>query len=265
MGGEDDYRFMAIEDAMASLNQKVNIIGVVVEMGMPKRSKGTGYIRHYVCIPKNSYGVAVILMKNPLSDGEVVRCGVLRLIMRCILGRHVLGGVVPIRDLVSSSTPTTDDILIYSVLVVVDAINTPRTCLNILDGPMLICDSEMDSIVVKPQIFISSQLKIRFDTSSGISVNVFAENMEKLPHVESAGDIIQFSHVVMKTHGQDVNAVFNKKFSSFAIFEGKYGEDFSPYQVSSNFRSRDQDKKFVKDLRKWLADSEIDKGISMIH
>ncbi|RVW52744.1 hypothetical protein CK203_091163 [Vitis vinifera] len=64
----------------------------------------------------------------------------------------------------------------------------------------------------------------------------------------------------MKTHGQDVNAVFNKKFSSFAIFEGKYGEDFSPYQVSSNFRSRDQDKKFVKDLRKWLADSEIDKG-----
>ena len=69
----------------------------------------------------------------------------------------------------------------------------------------------------------------------------------------------------MKTHGQDVNAVFNKKFSSFAIFEGKYGEDFSPYQVSSNFRPRDQDKKFVKDLRKWLADSEIDKGISMIH
>ena len=69
----------------------------------------------------------------------------------------------------------------------------------------------------------------------------------------------------MKTHGQDVNAVFNKKFSSFAIFEGKYGEDFSPYQVSSNFRPRDQDKKFVKDLRKWLADSEIDKGISMMH
>lgn len=33
--------------------------------------------------------------------------------------------------------------------------------------------------------------------SSGISVNVFAENMEKLPHVESAGDIIQFSHVVV--------------------------------------------------------------------
>ncbi|RVX17732.1 Protection of telomeres protein 1b [Vitis vinifera] len=54
---------------------------------------------------------------------------------------------------------------------------------------------------------------------------------------------------------------FQQKFSSFAIFEGKYGEDFSPYQVSSNFRPRDQDKKFVKDLRKWLADSEIDKGM----
>ena len=44
MGGGDDYRFMALEDAMASLNQKVNIIGVVMEMGMPKRSKGTGTV-----------------------------------------------------------------------------------------------------------------------------------------------------------------------------------------------------------------------------
>ena len=69
----------------------------------------------------------------------------------------------------------------------------------------------------------------------------------------------------MKTHGQEVYALFNKKFSSFAIFEGKYDEDFSPYQVSSKFRPRDQDKKFIRGLRKWLTDSGIDKGISMIH
>lgn len=33
--------------------------------------------------------------------------------------------------------------------------------------------------------------------SSGISINVFAETFEKLPHVESTGDIIQFSPVVV--------------------------------------------------------------------
>jgi hypothetical protein len=31
----------------------------------------------------------------------------------------------------------------------------------------------------------------------GISVNIFAESMEKLPHVVSAGGIIQLSHVVV--------------------------------------------------------------------
>lgn len=44
MAGGDDYRFMALEDAMASINQKVNVIGAVLELGMPKRSKGTGNI-----------------------------------------------------------------------------------------------------------------------------------------------------------------------------------------------------------------------------
>lgn len=32
----------------------------------------------------------------------------------------------------------------------------------------------------------------------GISVNFFAESMEMLPHVESAGDIIQLSRVVVR-------------------------------------------------------------------
>lgn len=67
----------------------------------------------------------------------------------------------------------------------------------------------------------------------------------------------------MKMHGNEVYALFNKKFSSFAIFEGKYGVDFRPYQVSSNFHPREQDKKFVKGLRKWLADSELEKGIAI--
>lgn len=33
-------------------------------------------------------------MKNPLSDGEVVRCGVLRLLMRCILGSKNISKII---------------------------------------------------------------------------------------------------------------------------------------------------------------------------
>ncbi|RVW52732.1 hypothetical protein CK203_091164 [Vitis vinifera] len=63
MGGEDDYRFMAIEDAMASLNQKVNIIGVVVEMGMPKRSKGTVWCGRSFSKNGKKLGAGVVSLK----------------------------------------------------------------------------------------------------------------------------------------------------------------------------------------------------------
>lgn len=38
----DDYRFLQLVDALASINQKVNLMGVVVETSIPKQSKGTG-------------------------------------------------------------------------------------------------------------------------------------------------------------------------------------------------------------------------------
>ncbi|XP_042483657.1 protection of telomeres protein 1c [Macadamia integrifolia] len=85
---DDDYRFLKIRDATAAINQKVNLMGVVVEFSLPKKSKGTD----------------------------------------C-----------------------------FCRLKIVD-----ESC----QGP-------------------------------GISVNVFAENMEKLPRIESDGDIIQFFHVVV--------------------------------------------------------------------
>ncbi|GJW79950.1 protein DETOXIFICATION 44, chloroplastic isoform X1 [Tanacetum coccineum] len=88
---EDDYQFLRIIDALHSINQKVNLIGVVSEVGISKQSKGTD------CC--------------------------------CTL------------KIVDESHP-----------------------------------------------------------SAGISVNFFAENIEKLPCVESAGDIIQLSRVVIKSH-----------------------------------------------------------------
>lgn len=64
----------------------------------------------------------------------------------------------------------------------------------------------------------------------------------------------------MKTHHGEVNAVFNKAFSSFALYEGKNGGDFVPYQCSSRYHHRDRDSKFVLGLRKWLADFQVDEG-----
>ncbi|KAI3794629.1 hypothetical protein L1987_37262 [Smallanthus sonchifolius] len=140
----DDYKFLRIVDAMASINQKVNLIGVITEIGISKQSKG------------------------------------------------------------------------------------PDCCctIKIIDGS---------------------------NASSGISINFFAENFEKLPHVESAGDIIQLLRVVVNSHPSGVNVVFDKKFSSFALYEGREGSIFVPYQVSSKFHARDLDKKFITGLRKWTV------------
>ncbi|KAG2667643.1 hypothetical protein I3760_15G126100 [Carya illinoinensis] len=151
MGDGDDYKFLKIRDAVASINQRVNLIGVIIEFSAPRQTKGTD------C------------------------CCTLRII--------------------DESHP-----------------------------------------------------------KDGISVNVFEESMDKLPHIASAGDIIQLSHVVMKTHGWEVNAVFNKKFSSFALYGGKESENLRPYQVSSKFRPRELDKKFIEGLRKWFVNFQLDEG-----
>jgi len=42
MGDSDDYKFLQIRDAIAAINQKVNLIGVIIEFGVPKKTKGTG-------------------------------------------------------------------------------------------------------------------------------------------------------------------------------------------------------------------------------
>uniref|UniRef100_A0A803RBD7 Telomeric single stranded DNA binding POT1/Cdc13 domain-containing protein n=1 Tax=Cannabis sativa TaxID=3483 RepID=A0A803RBD7_CANSA len=41
MGERDDYRFLDIKDAITSINQKVSLIGVIIECGFPKTTRGT--------------------------------------------------------------------------------------------------------------------------------------------------------------------------------------------------------------------------------
>ncbi|XP_043693881.1 protection of telomeres protein 1c [Telopea speciosissima] len=102
----DDYRFLKIRDVIGAINQKVNLMGVVVEFSIPKQSRGTDY---------------------------------------------------------------------FCKLKIVD-----ESC-----------------------------------QSSGITVNIFAENMEKLPHIESDGDIIQFFHVVVAP-GSTSCLIFSIIFLSFS-------------------------------------------------
>lgn len=64
----------------------------------------------------------------------------------------------------------------------------------------------------------------------------------------------------MKTHGGEVYAIFNKKSSAFALYEGKGSECFLPYQTHPKFVQRDLDKKFITSLRKWFVDFQIDEG-----
>ncbi|XP_065850846.1 protection of telomeres protein 1a-like [Euphorbia lathyris] len=151
MGDRDDYKYLKIKDAVTSINQKVSLIGAVVEFGLPKKTKGTDW------------------------------CCSLKIV---------------------------------------------------------------DQTYPKP----------------GMTVNIFASTTEQLPRISSLGDIVQLSNVLIKKYHGEVNAVFNKAFSYFSLYEGEGGGDFLPYQYSSRYYPGDQESKFIAGLRKWLADFHSDEG-----
>ncbi|XP_073144662.1 protection of telomeres protein 1b-like [Henckelia pumila] len=149
-GDDDDYKYMQLIDASSSINQRVNLIGIVIETTLPKSTKGT-------------------------------------------------------------------------------------------------------------DLFCS--VKIVDETQPGpLSVLFFAETVEKLPRVASNGDIMMLSRVTISTRGSEVYAMYNKKFSSFALYEGRdFGErEFAHYQSSRNFSFREQDKRLITGMRKWLMRTKIE-------
>jgi len=46
---------------------------------------------------------------------------------------------------------------------------------------------------------------------------------------------------------------FNKKFSSFALFEGKVSTECSPYQTSTKYYGTQYDNELLTQMRTWLA------------
>ncbi|KAJ1271423.1 hypothetical protein BS78_06G127500 [Paspalum vaginatum] len=87
---------------------------------------------------------------------------------------------------------------------------------------------------------------------AGISVTFFADNTALLPCVKSCEDVISLHNVVITMHGEFFVS-FNKKFSSFALFEGKVSKECSPYQTSMKYQSSSHDNELLTQMRTWLA------------
>ncbi|KAH9617352.1 hypothetical protein KSS87_006859 [Heliosperma pusillum] len=142
----------------------------------------------------------------------------------------------------------------YKILKLVDANDAVSQKINIIG---VIVEYGTPSRSRGTDWFLSLRIVDETYHDSGLVVNIFAENQEKLPQINSSGDIIQVSHVTMKSHNAETYCLFNKRFSSFALYEGKYGESCRPYQVSYMFRQRGLDTTLVVGLRKWAAGVQL--------
>ncbi|XP_078440040.1 protection of telomeres protein 1a-like isoform X2 [Wolffia australiana] len=94
----------------------------------------------------------------------------------------------------------------------------------------------------------------------GLSVSFFAGSADKLPHVMSSGDLICLHRVTIKVFEGDVYCAFDKRFSSFALYNGKAGSSFNPYQTSQKFRAAGHNIDHIKKLQTWFLDYHHDTG-----
>lgn len=97
-------------------------------------------------------------------------------------------------------------------------------------------------------------------SGSGLPVKFVARTNRALPRVESIGDVIFLSNVKIVLVNRKITALCNETSSSFALFNGKHGEGFVPYQSSPKFRIREQDKSFLSNLREWMITYKFEDG-----
>ncbi|CAL9229373.1 unnamed protein product [Arabidopsis halleri] len=98
-------------------------------------------------------------------------------------------------------------------------------------------------------------------SGSGLPVKFVARTIRALPRVESVGDIIFLSRVKIVLINRKITALCNETSSStFALFNGKHGVDFIPYQSSPKFLMREQDKNFLSNLREWMITYKFEDG-----
>jgi len=58
-------------------------------------------------------------------------------------------------------------------------------------------------------------------------------------------------------HHGEFCVTFNKKFSSFALFESKVSAECSPYQTSMKYHGRKHDKELLTQMRTWLPNNPL--------
>ncbi|KAH1074712.1 hypothetical protein J1N35_027040 [Gossypium stocksii] len=142
----------------------------------------------------------------------------------------------------------------YQFLMLKDAITCINQKVNLF---AVILDFTLPQRTKGTDYFCKLKVIDESHSEFSVPVHVFAQEIDGLPLVASVGDIIQLSRVTMTVHEGDVYAIFNKKFSSFALYDGKDGDNFHPYKVSLRFHAREHDEKIIASLRKWLASSEV--------
>ncbi|CAM0904258.1 unnamed protein product [Alopecurus aequalis] len=89
--------------------------------------------------------------------------------------------------------------------------------------------------------------------TAGISVTFFANNTALLPCVRSSGDVISLHNVAIKMHLGEFFVNFDKKSSSFALFEGKSSTELRPYQTCMKYHGSKYDNEILTNMRMWLA------------
>ncbi|KAG6531665.1 hypothetical protein ZIOFF_005481 [Zingiber officinale] len=111
----------------------------------------------------------------------------------------------------------------------------------------------------------STTLKIIDDSYSefGFSVNFFAVVPTRLPCVRSIGDIISIHQLEVKLYKGIAHGVYNKKISSFALFEGNPIEGFHNYQKSVNYQATEHDDDLLSKINAWLLHNAPEAGICL--
>ncbi|KAJ6817570.1 putative protection of telomeres protein 1b [Iris pallida] len=97
--------------------------------------------------------------------------------------------------------------------------------------------------------------------TSGLKVNFFAASEKNLPKVRSAGDIISLHQVEVKIYSAEVFCLFNKRFSSFALYYGETDKGLCPYQTSASYQATDYASELIRQLRTLPLGCQSDDGL----
>ncbi|KAJ7955335.1 Protection of telomeres protein [Quillaja saponaria] len=99
-------------------------------------------------------------------------------------------------------------------------------------------------------------------TDGELSVNIFTRKLEDLPRINAYRDFIILYNVKIEEFNGRLFAVFNKNYSSFALFGEKSNIDFEPYQATPGFYLLEPDKLVVARTRHLSKDYQFSGGKS---